>query len=60
MLNENLKLELMVHFNGRMLHDTNIFASFEIEFISEITFVLKRETYAIDDIVFMVRLKNII
>lgn len=49
MLNENLRLEMIVHLNGKMLHSTGIFKSFDISFISELTFVLKRETFTIDE-----------
>lgn len=49
MLNENLKLDLIVHLNGKMLHSTALFKSFDIAFISELTFVLKRETFSMDE-----------
>ena len=55
MLNENLKLEMIVHLNGKMLHDTPLFQNFDIIFISELTYMLKRETYSIDDNIFIVR-----
>jgi len=35
-----------------MLHNTNIFKKFDIVFLSELTFVLKRETFSIDDHIF--------
>ena len=56
MLNENLKLELIVHLNGKMLHDTILFSHFDMSFISELTFVLKRETYSIDELVISVQI----
>jgi CRP-like cAMP-binding protein len=49
MLNENLRLEMIVHLNGKMLHSTALFKSFDIGFISELTFVLKRETFTMDE-----------
>lgn len=52
MLNENLKLQMVVHLNGKMLHDTPIFQNFDLIFLSELTFVLKRETFSIDDRIF--------
>ena len=54
MLNENLKLEMIVHLNGKMLHDTPLFQNFDLMFISELTYMLKRETYSIDDNIFIV------
>jgi hypothetical protein len=45
---------MLVHLNGKMLHDSPIFERFEIEFLSELTFVLKRETFGIDDHIFEV------
>jgi len=49
MLNENLRLEMIVHLNGKVLHSTSIFKSFDIAFIGELTFILKRETFTIDE-----------
>jgi CRP-like cAMP-binding protein len=45
MLNENLILELILNLNGKMLHNTPIFKNFDMQFLSELTFDLKRETY---------------
>ena len=46
MLSEGLKLELIIHLNGRMLHNTPIFKNFDLQFLSELTFVLKKETFS--------------
>jgi CRP-like cAMP-binding protein len=35
-----------------MLASTSIFANFDMIFLSELTFLLKRETYSIDDRIF--------
>jgi hypothetical protein len=56
MLNENLKLEMTVHLNGKMLKDTLIFKNFDINFLRELTFILKRETYSVDDHIFEVNI----
>lgn len=48
MLSESLKLELIIHLNGRMLHNTPIFKNFDLQFLSELTFVLKKETLSDD------------
>lgn len=40
---------MIVHLNGKMLHSTALFKSFDIAFISELTFILKRETFSMDE-----------
>jgi len=52
LLNENLRMELIVHLNGKMLHDSHLFKNFSLSFLGELTFALKTETFGIDDIVF--------
>ena len=52
MLNENLKDQVIVHLNGRMLKNTQIFSVFDFRFLSEVTFLLVNETYSIDDHIF--------
>ena len=52
LLTESLKMDLVVHLNGKMLHDTIIFERFDILFLSEITFILKRETFCLDEHIF--------
>ena len=52
MLNENLILELILNLNGKMLHNTPIFKNFDMQFLSELTFDLKRETYTQNDHIF--------
>lgn len=54
MLNENLKLETTVHLNGKILHDTPIFKSFDIMFLSQLTFVIKKRIFTIDEHIFEV------
>ena len=49
MLNENLRLETTVHLNGKILHDTPIFKLFPIAFLSELTFVIKKKIFTIDE-----------
>ncbi|CDW80454.1 UNKNOWN [Stylonychia lemnae] len=48
MLSESLRLELIIHMNGKMLHNTMLFRNFDIQFLSELTFVLKKETLSDD------------
>ena len=49
MLSENLSFELSVHLNGSRLHETPAFKHFSIEFLAELTGVLKKETYTSGD-----------
>lgn len=41
MLNENLRLDLIVHMNGKILNGNPMFKNFNIAFISELIFELK-------------------
>mmetsp|Transcript_26768 Transcript_26768/g.25790 ORF Transcript_26768/g.25790 Transcript_26768/m.25790 type:complete len:548 (+) Transcript_26768:611-2254(+) len=52
MLNENLKDQVIVHLNGRMLKNTRIFGIFDFRFLSEVTFLLFNETFSMDDHIF--------
>jgi CRP-like cAMP-binding protein len=52
MLNENLKDQVIVHLNGRMLKNTRIFGVFDFRFLSEVTFLLSNETFSMDDHIF--------
>ena len=52
MLNENLRDQVTVHLNGRMLKNTKIFAMFDSRFLSEITFLLEYENFSMDDHIF--------
>ena len=56
MLSESLRLELVIHMNGKMLHNTQLFKNFDIQFLSELTFVLKKETLNDDFKLFDVKL----
>ena len=48
-LNENLRDKLILYLNGRILKNIKVFEDFDIEFLSEITFIFKQVTYMIDD-----------
>lgn len=48
-LNENLRDKLTLYLNGRILKDIKVFEDFDLEFLSEITFILNQVTYMIDD-----------
>lgn len=52
MLNEGLRMELIVSLNGKMLSSTSIFKNFDVVFLSELTFLLKSETFSISDRIF--------
>ena len=51
MLNENLKVELIVHLNGKMLHDSPLFKYYSLSFLSDLSFILKRETFSINEVI---------
>lgn len=48
-LNENLRDKLTLYLNGRILKDIKVFEDFDLEFLSEITFIFCQVTYMIDD-----------
>ena len=52
MLNENLRNQCVVYLNGRMLKKSKVFTKFNILFLSEITFLLRHETFSLEDVVF--------
>jgi hypothetical protein len=54
MLSESLKLQLIIHLNGRMLHSTSIFKLFDVIFLSELTFLLKKDIFSVDEQIFKV------
>lgn len=52
LLTDNLKMELIVHLNGKMLHESILFKKFDLMFLSEVTFLLKREVFSLDEHIF--------
>lgn len=48
-LNENLRDKLTLYLNGRILKDIKVFEDFDLEFLSEITFIFCQVTFMIDD-----------
>lgn len=54
LLNENLKEKITVCMNGIVLQTIPFFESFNMEFVSEMTFHLRSKTYAMDDNIFVV------
>ena len=52
MLNENLQIELVVHLNGKMLHESTLFRFYTLSVLSQLTFSLKRETYTLQEPIF--------
>jgi len=52
MLNDNLKKQVIAFLNGNMLMDCPLFTKFSEEVISEITFLLTRKMFSVDDYVF--------
>ena len=52
MLNDNLKFETTIHLNGKLLNDTPLFKSFEVEFLSQLTFIIKKRIFVVDEHIF--------
>ena len=53
-LNQDLKEKVTVSMNGFILQTIPFFEDFEMSFVSELTFYLKKETFAMDDNIFVV------
>jgi hypothetical protein len=54
LLNDNLRDKITVYLNGRLLHNIQVFDSFSIEFLSKVTFIFKKRSYTVDDLIFNV------
>jgi signal-transduction protein with cAMP-binding, CBS, and nucleotidyltransferase domain len=52
MLNENLRFETTVHLNGKLLNETPLFKSFDVEFLSQLTFIIKKRIFVVDEHIF--------
>lgn len=52
MLNDNLRVETTIHLNGKLLNETPLFKSFEVEFLSQLTFIIKKRIFLIDEHIF--------
>ena len=52
--NEVLQFDLIIHLNGRMLRNTPMFENFDIEFLTQLTFILAKETFSEEDYIFRV------
>ena len=51
MLNENLRDQVIVYLNGKMMQKTKVFRDFELRFISEITFLFQNVFFSVDDVI---------
>lgn len=49
LLNDNLKGKITVYLNGKILQNIEVLSKFPIEFLSNVSFILKKKTYAIDE-----------
>lgn len=54
MLNDDLRDKITVYINGRILQNILIFDQFSLEFLAKVTFIFKKRSYAVDDLVFNV------
>ena len=48
-LNQNLRDKLILYLNGRILKNIAVFEDFDLDFLSEITFIFESMTFMIDD-----------
>ena len=48
-MNENLRGKITVYFNGKILQNIDVLYLFPIEFLSNLSFILKKQTFAIDE-----------
>lgn len=49
LLNDNLKGKITVYFNGKILQNIDVLSKFPIEFLSNLSIILKKETFSIDE-----------
>lgn len=49
LLNINLRGKITVYLNGRILQNIHVLNKFPIEFLSNLSFILRKKTYAIDE-----------
>lgn len=52
MLNEKLRIETVSHLNGKLLNETTVFKLFEKDFLRELTFVIQKRIFLIDEHIF--------
>ena len=49
LLNDDLKRKITVYLNGRLLSKIEIINDFSLDFISQLTFKLRKRKFAVDD-----------
>jgi phosphoribosyl-dephospho-CoA transferase len=49
LLNVNLRGKITVYFNGKILQNIDVLYLFPIDFLSNLSFILKKQTFAIDE-----------
>ena len=49
LLNDDLRSTLTLYANGRILQSVNVLSLFPLEFLSHLTFVLKKKSFALDE-----------
>jgi hypothetical protein len=52
-LNKNLEIKMRAFLNGRILKNIKAFKNFEIDFLSDITKQFKKQTFTVDDNIFV-------
>jgi CRP-like cAMP-binding protein len=48
-LNDNLRGKIIVYFNGRILKSIDVLVNFPLEFLSNLSFILQKRVYCIND-----------
>ena len=56
LLNENLREQITVYLNGRILKSWKFLEDFDLDYLSEVAFKFKVQRYAIDEFVFNVNI----
>ena len=53
MLNDNLSEKITVYLNGRILNSIRCFETFQLDFLSELCFNFRKQTFIIDENIFI-------
>lgn len=48
-LNDDLRGKLTVYLNGKILKSVNVFSEFPLEFLSNLTFILTKRSFSIEE-----------
>lgn len=51
-LNDDLKSRITVFMNGKILQSVNVFSEFPLDFLSNLTFILGKKNFAMEEYIF--------